>query len=111
MGHIRSRCRRDPEKGKSDRALRSDEGKIMDNDTLNAEKEQDIDEIISMIDGKMGEGVGRLLVSFSKTMEEGTHKEVYHHGRCDVLSPWANGTVGNCDQIDTVFTEEGPRKI
>ncbi|MCR5279363.1 MAG: hypothetical protein K6E19_07960 [Lachnospiraceae bacterium] len=74
-------------------------------------KENEIDDIINMIDGKMESGVGRLLVNFSKTQEEGTKREVYHHGRCDVLSPWANGTVGNCDAVDTIFTEEGPRQI
>ena len=78
---------------------------------LDLEKEQEIDELIDMIDGKMESGIGRLLVSFSKTQEPGTRKDIYHHGRCDVLSPWANGTVGNCDAVDTIFTEEGPRKI
>ena len=77
------------------------------------ENNKEIDELIEMIDGKMDSGVGRLLVSFSKNQEAGTRKDIYHHGRCDVLSPWANGTVGNCDSIDTdtIFTEEGPRKL
>lgn len=74
-------------------------------------EEAKIEDIINMIDGKMENGIGRLLVSFSRSQEEGTKREIYHHGRCDVLSPWANGTVGNCDAVDTVFTEEGPRKL
>ena len=54
-----------------------------------------IDEIVDMIDGKMEGGVGRLSVKFDAEQEEGTVKQQYHHGRCDVGSPWAKGTVKN----------------
>ncbi len=60
----------------------------------------DIDEVIKMIDGKMESGVGRLKVSFDDEQEKDTVKEQYHLGRCDVGSPWAKGTVTNCDAID-----------
>ncbi len=33
--------------------------------------------------------------------ELGVKREAYHHGRCDVGSPWATGAVGNCDAVDT----------
>ena len=56
-----------------------------------------IEEMIEMIDGKMESGVGRLKVQFTEEQEQGTVKEQYHHGRCDVGSPWAKGTVSNCD--------------
>ena len=56
-----------------------------------------IDEIIDMIDGKMESGVGRLSVKFADDQQEGTVRQQYHHGRCDVGSPWAKGTVSNCD--------------
>ncbi len=56
-----------------------------------------IDEIVNMIDGKMENGVGRLSVKFAEEEKEGTVREQYHHGRCDVGSPWAKGTVSNCD--------------
>ncbi len=61
----------------------------------------EIDDVIAMIEGKMNSGVSRLKVGFSDEIEEGQKKEAYHHGRCDVGSPWATGTVGNCDAIDT----------
>lgn len=61
----------------------------------------EIDDVIAMIEGKMNSGVSRLKVGFSDELEEGQKKEAYHHGRCDVGSPWATGTVGNCDAIDT----------
>ena len=61
----------------------------------------EIDDLINMIDGKMNSGVSRLKVGFSAEVEEGQKKEAYHLGRCDVGSPWATGTVGNCDAVDT----------
>ncbi|MBP8969821.1 MAG: hypothetical protein KBG42_11155 [Lachnospiraceae bacterium] len=61
----------------------------------------EIDDLINMIDGKMNSGVSRLKVGFSDEVEEGQKKEAYHLGRCDVGSPWATGTVGNCDAVDT----------
>ena len=60
-------------------------------------KDNEIDDLIAMIDGKMDKGVSRLKVNFSDEMEKGSMKEQYHHGRCDVGSPWADGSVGNCD--------------
>lgn len=60
----------------------------------------EIDDLINMIDGKMESGVSRLKVGFSEDIREGEKKEAYHLGRCDVGSPWATGTVGNCDAID-----------
>ncbi len=61
---------------------------------------ENIDELIEMIDNKMNGGVSRLKVGFSDEMQPGEKKEAYHHGRCDVGSPWATGSVGNCDAID-----------
>ncbi len=61
----------------------------------------EIDDLINMIDGKMNSGVSRLKVGFSEEVEEGQKKEGYHLGRCDVGSPGATGSVGNCDAVDT----------
>ena len=61
----------------------------------------DINKLIDMIDGNMNGGVSRLKVEFTEELQEGQRKEAYHHGRCDVGSPWATGTVGNCDAIDS----------
>ena len=60
----------------------------------------DINDIINMIDGKINDGVGRLKVFIDDSQAAGTVKEQYHHGRCDVGSPWAKGTVSNCDITD-----------
>ena len=60
----------------------------------------DINELVDMIDGKMMSGVSRLTVGFTEDLHSGVKKESYHHGRCDVGSPWARGTVSNCDIMD-----------
>lgn len=64
------------------------------------DEEKQINELIDMIDGKMSGGVSRLSVGFSEDLFTGVKKETYHHGRCDVGSPWAKGTVSNCDVND-----------
>lgn len=57
----------------------------------------DIDEIIRMLDEKTTSGVSRIKVLVDDKQAVETVKEAYHHGRCDVGSPWADGSVGNCD--------------
>lgn len=59
--------------------------------------EKDIEKIIAMLDGKVEAGASRIKIHISEEQEEDTIKEVYHHGRCDVGSPWAKGTVKNFD--------------
>jgi hypothetical protein len=57
---------------------------------------QDIINIIEILDEKMSSGVSRIHIDVEDGQDE-TVKEQYHHGRCDVGSPWATGTVGNCE--------------
>jgi len=57
----------------------------------------DINDIIKMLDEKTTSGVSRVKVLMDEEQAGGEVKEVYHHGRCDVGSPWADGSVGNCD--------------
>ena len=66
-----------------------------------------VDELIEMIDSKMSSGVSRLSVGFSEDLQTGVKREAYHHGRCDVGSPWAKGTVSNCDATDVSDGDEG----
>ena len=62
-------------------------------------KEQEIDDIINMLDNKTTNGVSRIKVEVSDAQQQGTVSAKYHHGRCDVGSPWATGEVRNfgCD--------------
>lgn len=59
--------------------------------------EQDIEKFIELLDGKVEEGASRIKIYMSEEQEADSVKEVYHHGRCDVGSPWAKGTVKNFD--------------
>ena len=64
------------------------------------QENEQIEELIAMIDNKMSNGVSRLSVGFSEDLQTGVKREAYHHGRCDVGSPWAKGTISNCDVTD-----------
>ncbi len=72
-------------------------------DTLNIRRdikmyeEQDLDEIIRMLDAKVDAYISRITVKVEEAEAKQKKKEEYHHGRCDIGSPWADGTVGNCD--------------
>lgn len=57
---------------------------------------QDIINIIELLDEKVASGVGRIHIDVEEGQEEAV-KENYHHGRCDVGSPWATGKVKNFD--------------
>ena len=60
--------------------------------------EQEIEEVIRMLDRKTEDGVSRIGIHRVETEREDYVREVHHHGRCDVGSPFANGTVKNfCD--------------
>ena len=60
---------------------------------------EEIEEVIKMLDSKTQEGVSRIGVQRVETEREDFVREVHHHGRCDVGSPFADGSVGNfgCD--------------
>jgi len=62
--------------------------------------DKEIDDFINIIESQMSGGVSRLKVYQSENLEEDEVKKAYHHGRCDVGSPWAKGTVINCDAVD-----------
>lgn len=61
---------------------------------------KDVENIIELLDSRMSEGVNRINLHVEDTVNEGETIEVYHHGRCDVGSPWAKGTVGNFEAGD-----------
>ena len=58
----------------------------------NLQDEADIQEIIRLLDGYTAEGVSRLKLKVEEGKGEVLAKE-YHHGRCDVGSPWAKGAA------------------
>ncbi len=57
--------------------------------------DKEIEEIINMLDEKTQEGVSRIGVHREETEREDFVKEVRHHGRCDVGSPFASADFRN----------------
>ena len=53
----------------------------------------EVDDVIRMLDNMAQGGVSRIKVETSAEVSEGEVKKAYHHGRCDVGSPWACGTA------------------
>lgn len=47
--------------------------------------------VMEMLDAMTEAGVSRIKVDTSDSMEEGMARKAYHHGRCDVGSPFATG--------------------
>ena len=54
-----------------------------------------IDDIIKMLDSMTQAEVSRIKVETSTQEEQGEVKRTYHHGRCDVGSPFASGKLYN----------------
>lgn len=56
-------------------------------------QEQEIADMVKLLDGFADSGDSRLKINMSDDLEAGQTVRVYHHGRCDVGSPWACGTA------------------
>lgn len=52
-----------------------------------------VDEIVRMLDQLADNEVSRIKVEISEKEAEGDMKKTYHHGRCDVGSPFAEGKL------------------
>lgn len=51
------------------------------------------EEIIRMLDALASGGASRMAIKVSEDMEAGSSRKAYHHGRCDVGSPFATGKL------------------
>lgn len=54
-------------------------------------EEKEIEDMVKLLDGFAASEDSRLKIKMSDEMEEGQTQRVYHHGRCDIGSPWACG--------------------
>ena len=64
--------------------------------TLSCERSNhmsEIDDVIRMLDNMAKDGVSRIKVETSEKVADGEVKKAYHHGRCDVGSPFATGKL------------------
>lgn len=65
------------------------------------ENEINIDEVVKMLDGFAASDVSRLKIDVSEAQKQGEVTRQYHHGRCDVNSPFAKGCA-----FDVLETED-----
>lgn len=59
---------------------------------MNVMNEEDL---IIALDSMMDSGVSRLKIDMSEDISDGEMEKRYHHGRCDVGSPFATGKLFN----------------
>lgn len=58
----------------------------------------EISDVIRMLDNMAEGGVSRIKVETSGDLEDGMMKKAYHHGRCDVGSPFATGRLYDLEE-------------
>ena len=61
--------------------------------------------LVQLLDGKVAAGTSRINLNVSDGVKDGEVREVHHHGRCDVGSAWAKGTVKNPECVDIPNTD------
>ncbi|MCQ2541984.1 MAG: hypothetical protein MJ112_06775 [Lachnospiraceae bacterium] len=49
------------------------------------------DKMVELIDSMMASGTARLKIKESEELSRDEILKEYHHGRCDIGSPWAKG--------------------
>ncbi|MBD5522511.1 MAG: hypothetical protein HDR03_15030 [Lachnospiraceae bacterium] len=62
-----------------------------ENISLEQIDEANLEQVISMLDGFASSDASRLKIAVSDEYAQGEVKKQYHHGRCDIGSPWARG--------------------
>lgn len=68
----------------------------MDNRIVN--ETDNINDIVNMLDTMTQTGVSRIKVETSGEVMEGHMQKAYHHGRCDVGSPFATGKLFDLEE-------------
>ncbi|MBD5473694.1 MAG: hypothetical protein HDR20_12620 [Lachnospiraceae bacterium] len=54
---------------------------------------ENIDDVIRMLDNMTEKEISRMKIETSGEVREGETERTYHHGRCDVGSPFATGKL------------------
>lgn len=63
----------------------------MEEKKTKTEADLDIEAVLQILDHFAAGEKGRMKLEVSSGQPDGSVSEVYHHGRCDVGSPWATG--------------------
>ena len=66
----------------------------------------DIDNVVNILDGFGASDIGRLKLKVDPVLEAESFTFAYHHGRCDIGSPYAKGDCFDapeaaCDRTDS----------
>lgn len=61
----------------------------------------ELDDVIKMLDHMAQKEVSRMKIEISEKVPEGEIKKEYHHGRCDVGSPFATGRLYDLEEDDS----------
>lgn len=59
---------------------------------------ENIDDVIKMLDGMVTKEISRMKIETSEEVREGETEHTYHHGRCDVGSPFATGKLFDLEE-------------
>jgi len=59
----------------------------------------DIDMVVSQLDAMVSGEISRMKIETSKEIAQGEIKKAYHHGRCDVGSPFATGKLYDLEDM------------
>ncbi len=62
-----------------------------ENISLEQIDDTNLEQVIAMLDGFASSDASRLKIDVSDEYAQGEVKKQYHHGRCDIGSPWARG--------------------
>ncbi|MDE5908899.1 MAG: hypothetical protein K2H52_09215 [Lachnospiraceae bacterium] len=57
-----------------------------------------VEEVMKMLDAMAEKEISRMKVETSDLVEEGVTQKTYHHGRCDVGSPFATGQLYDLEE-------------
>lgn len=57
-----------------------------------------VEEVMKMLDSMSEKGISRMKVESSEFVEAGKAQKIYHHGRCDVGSPFATGKLYDLEE-------------
>lgn len=70
--------------------------------------EIDIENMLKLLDGFVQSEESRLKVTTSEDLQQGETQKQYHHGRCDIGSPWAKGLAFDVLEEQELGTQPNP---
>ncbi len=66
-----------------------------------------LEDVLKMLDNLTKAEISRIKVEVSDAVEEGGPVKTYHHGRCDVGSPFATGKLFDLEEEAGAESPEG----